>query len=206
MSCKVALAHPLSPASFGIHFPTSTPLPAFHAVSDLISVMSVATDAGFVLYWRSCCCSPCLRLSRYPHRTQSRAILPHVNDCRWKWHFFKLQVQLTTTLACSSDFISLADVWRSPARGQSTCMFSFAILLLCRSKQTKKNSEICETFAVPPLQALVGTFEPHACSSQRRLLPDRQQTRFDRWPGSVTGSLQRTLPVSTHFLLSAPLT
>lgn len=48
-------------------------------------------------------------------------------------------------------------------------------------------------------------FEPAACLSHPGLLPDRRQTGPDRWPGSVTGSPQRAPPVSTHFLLSAPL-
>lgn len=44
------------------------------------------------------------------------------------------------------------------------------------------------------------------CLSHPSRLPDSQQTGPDRWPSSVTGSPQRALPVSTHFLLSAPLT
>lgn len=62
------------------------------------------------------------------------------------------------------------------------------------------------TLYVPPSPSPTLIFMSEPCLSHPRLLPDRQQTGPDRWPSSVTGSPQRALPVSTHFLLSAPLT
>lgn len=56
-----------------------------------------------------------------------------------------------------------------------------------------------------PSPVLFPVFKPAACLLHPRQLPDRRQTGPDRWPASVTGWPQRALPVSSHFLLSAPL-
>lgn len=139
-----------------------------------------------------------------------RAKLNYTTKCKllqMKITLILTAVVLTETLVCCFAYITSFHWWWSGDHPlEVICQTSFYFPFYYCVEQKKRTVKPVKPSQSPPPPALIYTFEPHACLSQRRLLPDRQQTWFDRWPGSVTGSLQRTVPVSTHFLLSAPLT